>query len=225
MTGDEKMKPIIGVIARPYITDNGRYVLCILESVRKAIQRNGGIPIVILPTQNIVYLNSKESDLSNEDKEMLISQIKLCNGIFMPGGDKIYFSDNFICKYANDNNIPLMGICMGMQVMCNYDNDNRNIKVEGHKKPELQYVHDVKIDKDSKLYSIIQKENIKVNSLHGYKVPNGGSYKVVAKDGDVIEGIEKYNTSFNIGVQWHPERDTDENGEKLLKAFIDACKK
>ena len=161
-------KPIIGVVARPYITDNNRQVLCILENVRRHILRAGGIPLVLLPTQDMIYINNKEKELSQEDKEILDRQIDMCDGILMPGGDRIYFYDKYICQRANDKNMPLLGICMGMQVMCNYNNSNTNIKIEGHKKPDDEYVHSVSIDKNSKLYSIINEDNIKVNSLHGY---------------------------------------------------------
>ena len=54
MFGDFMKRPIIGVIARPYITDNNRQVLCILENVRRNILRFGGIPLSILPTQDII---------------------------------------------------------------------------------------------------------------------------------------------------------------------------
>lgn len=219
------MKPIIGVLARPYMTDNGRYVMCILENIRKAVIKSGGIPLMILPTQNMNYLNNRETVLSDEDKEILDTQIDLCDGILMPGGDRIYFYDKYVCKVANEKHLPLFGICMGMQVMCNYNNENINEKVDGHKEPKGNYIHDVTINKDSKLYDIIQKENITVNSLHGYKVPNSGEYKATAFcDNTIIEAIEKKDEIFNLGVQWHPEIHFDENDQKLFKNFIDACK-
>lgn len=217
-------RPIIGVVARPYTTDNNRQVLCILENVRRHILRAGGIPLIILPTKDIVYINNKESTLTDEDKEILESQINMCDGILMPGGDKIYFYDKYICKKVNEKDMPLLGICMGMQVMCNYNNDNINIKIEGHKKPDDQYVHQVNILKDSKLYNIINEEKIMVNSLHGYMVPNSGDYSIAAKSSNVIEAVEKKDKLFNIGVQWHPERNDDAPSCKIIDAFVDACK-
>ena len=217
------MKPIIGVVARPYITDNNRNVLCILENIRTSILRAGGIPMIILPTQDMVYINNRENNLTDSDIEILNTQISMCDGILMPGGDMIYFYDKYICKVANEKHLPLLGICMGMQVMCNYNNDNKNIKIEGHKLPNEKYVHDVEILTDSKLYEILKKANIKVNSLHGYKVPNSGDYTVCAKSGDVIEAIEKKDELFNIGIQWHPERNADENDRNIFSSFISAC--
>lgn len=219
-------RPIIGVVARPYITDNKRDVLCILENVRRSIILAGGVPITILPTQDMVYINNRETPLTNEDKEILDTQIDLCDGILMPGGDFLYFYDMYICKKANEKDMPLLGICMGMQVMCNYNNGNKNEFIEGHKSPEEKYVHEVDIDTNSKLYSIVGKSKIKVNSLHRTKVPNSGEYTVSATASDVIEAVEKKDKKFNIGVQWHPERtyNDDEPSRKIIDAFITACK-
>ena len=74
-------RPIIGVSARPYITDNGRNALVILESIRRNIMRIGGIPHIILPTQDMVYMNNRETPLTDEDKEILDAQIDMCDGI------------------------------------------------------------------------------------------------------------------------------------------------
>lgn len=225
MTGDEIMRPIIGVVARPYITDNNRQVLCILENVRRKIIKFGGIPHIILPTQDMVYINNKETPLTDVDKEILDTQLDMCDGLLMPGGDMIYFYDRYLAQRANEKDMPLLGICMGMQTMCNYNNENRNVRVEGHKDHEAEYVHEVTIDKNSKLYSIVQEETFKVNSLHGYQVPNGGDYTICGYcDGTIIEAIEKKDKLFNIGVQWHPEKTDDAPSNRIFEAFIDATK-
>ena len=137
----------------------------------------------------------------------------------------MYFYDNYICEKANKKDMPLLGICMGMQVMCNYNNDNKNIFIEGHKDLQKEYVHSVNIIPGTKLYDIIGEEKIMVNSIHRTKVPNSGDYSISAKaEGDIIEGIEKKDKLFNIGVQWHPERTDDAPSRKIITAFIDACK-
>lgn len=218
-------RPIIGVSARPYITDNGRNALVILESIRRAIINNGGIPHIILPTQDMVYMNNRETPLTDTDKEILDAQIDMCDGILMPGGDFMYFYDRYICDRANEKDMPLLGICMGMQTMCNYNNENKNIFIEGHKDLTKDYVHSVNIIPGTKLYDIIGETKIMVNSIHRTKVPNSGDYSVCAKaEGDIIEGIEKKDKLFNIGVQWHPERTNDEPSRKIITAFIEACK-
>jgi len=219
-------RPIIGVSARPYITDNGRNALVILEPIRRAIINAGGIPHIILPTQDMIYINNKEAPLSDEDKQILNDQIDLCDGIIMPGGDFIYFYDKYICEVANNKNMPLLGICMGMQVMCNYNNDNKNIFIDGHRDLSKDYVHSVEILKNTKLHEIIGEDKIMVNSIHKTTVPNSGDYTISAlAKGNIIEAVEKKDKLFNIGVQWHPERTNDNPSKKIINAFINACNK
>ena len=217
---------IIGIVSRPNISKQGRCNTMVLEDMRKAVIEFNGIPISILPPQNIDYFDKKLDEippLTNKEKQILEEQIKLCNGIIMPGGTVTHEYDKYICEYCNKNNIPILGICMGMQIMCNYDNDNKNIKIEDEFDRSEMFDHDLTIDKDSILYNIIGKENIIVNSFHKYKVSNSGSYKISAKNNDIIEAVEK-DGKFNIGLQWHPERSLeDENSKKLFKKFINSC--
>ena len=224
------MKPIIGIIGREDYAYQKRNSISVFENYRKAIINYGGVPILILPPQLIDYYDNSPKDLeklNDDEKNILIRQIKLCNAILIPGGVKMFEYHKFICDYCNKNNIPLLGICMGMQTMCNYNNDNSNLKIEdGSHKSENDYTHNVTINKNSKLYQILNKENIMVNSFHNYKVSNSGDYKTVAVCDDVIEAVEKKEDLFNIGLQWHPEKnyDKDLNSEQIFKAFIEAAK-
>lgn len=224
------MKPIIGIVGIDDYSIKQKSTICIFENYRKAIINYGGTPIIILPPQLIDYYKTRPKDtkkLNNDEKEILINQINLCDGIVIPGGSKRFEHHNFICDYCNKKNIPLLGICMGMQTMCNYNNDNYNLKIEdGSHKSENDYTHNVTINKNSKLYQILNKENIMVNSFHNYKVSNSGDYKTVAVCDDVIEAVEKKEDLFNIGLQWHPEKnyDKDLNSEQIFKAFIEAAK-
>ena len=127
------MKPIIGIVGIDDYSIKQKSTICIFENYRKAIIKYGGIPIVILPPLLIDYYKTRPKDtnkLNNEDKELLIKQINLCDGIIIPGGSKRFEHHVFICDYCNKKNIPLLGICMGMQTMCNYNNNNQNIVIE-----------------------------------------------------------------------------------------------
>ena len=227
----EMMKPIIGIIGNEDYSYLEKNCISVFENYRKAIIEYGGIPILILPPQLINYHETQPKDninLTEEQKNDLIRQIKLCNGILIPGGHKIFEYHKFICKYCNKNNMPLLGICMGMQTMCNYNNNNINIKIEdGSHKSDDDYVHYVKIKKDSKLYEILGEDKILVNSFHNYQVPNSGDYKTVGICDNIIEAVEKKEDLFNIGLQWHPEKnyDKDLNSKKIFKAFIKETKK
>ncbi len=225
-------KPVIGIIARPDKIDKFN-VLSVVESYRKAIIESGGIPISILPPQLVEYnnYNPKElSSLTNEEKDIIIQQIKLCDGILMPGGLKRYEHDRFITNYCLKENIPILGICLGMQLLATHINRDTLVFTDedfSHSKPEIDKVHTVKIDKESLLFNIIGEEEIVVNSRHKYKVTDIGEFSIccVSSDG-VIEAIEHKDKKFAIGVQWHPENLMDTNpSKKLFEKFIESCRK
>lgn len=227
------MKPIIGIIARPNFPKENNSNLVVKEVYRKKIIEAGGIPFLLLPPKLINYNNAKPSenkDLSSEEKEILLSQLKMCDGILMPGGYKVFSHDFFILDYAIKNDIPVLGICLGMQIMANYEQNYLTEQIDSrfanHFDISGNYVHNINISKDSKLFSIVNKDKITVNSMHKYKVVSNGLYNVVAvSDDNIIEALEFPDNTFNIGVQWHPERLDDDASKKLFKAYIESCKR
>ena len=193
-------KPIIGIVGR-YESD---YVK-VNNSVMNAIISCGGIPILILPVEN-----------SEMDKVL-----KLCSGILLPGGTDIYSYDKYICKYAIDNDIPILGICLGMQVMGTIDKDSLKKNVTKH----LGVTHKIKTIKGTLINKIIG--DTFVNSRHKEHITDPGIYKVSAYSLDgYIEALEHPTNKFNVGVQWHPEDliDSDIKEFNLIKEFINSCK-
>ena len=78
------MKPIIGIVARPHITETNLDCMMALDPYRRAVINSGGIPILIFPTQKINYVYTYPKDapkLLDEEKEDLERVLKLCNGI------------------------------------------------------------------------------------------------------------------------------------------------
>lgn len=234
------MKPLIGIVARSTKDSQDYSILYINNFVREAVIKSGGIPFLILPTQIIDY----ESDtpgkivrLTEQDKMNFNDILNICDGIIIPGGVKWYEYDEYICKYAVDHDIPLLGICAGMQVLAKVLNNNkingidntvRNSTDINHYQKNIKYVHSIKILKDSLLYKIIGEEEINVNSRHNYHVPNELNFLSSAKSSDgLIEAIEYKNNKFTLGIQWHPESmiDYDINAKKIFDYFIEKSKK
>lgn len=232
------MKPIIGIVGRPHTTYTGRETMCILDDYRRAVSNNGGIPIMIMPTQNLRYEQTRPLEapiLTDEERDDFIKQINLCDGLIFPGGNRIYDYDYFVCEYAMENNFNILGICMGMQLLACADcKENRHKVIEkidgkiNHNDLEAKYVHKVNIDKNSKLFEIIGKENIEVNSRHKFCINKVKTFNIIAKSEDgYIEGIEKMDKSFILGLQWHPEsmENYDERMKNVFKSFVEICKK
>ncbi len=194
------MKPIVGIAVRK--EDDIYYSK--VELIDNLIIK-GVIPIIIKPD---------------------IESTNLCDGIIFPGGTDIYDDDLKLIKYLYDNDIPCFGICLGMQEMGYLFNGRMGyIGNYSHLKPDLKYVHGVKINKNSKIYKILNLEEIKVNSRHkDYLINTDLSISGIS---NVIESIEDKNKSFFIGVQWHPESmlEYDNNSNLIFNQFIKECYK
>lgn len=161
-----------------------------------AVSNNGAIPILI-----------NESNLE---------LIKFCGGVLLTGGDEKGTLDDCLIKYALDNNLPLLGICQGMQSMALYSTNNKLVNASNHYKCE----HIINIE-DSKLKNIIGKSKILVNSFHHQQVLTSKKFKIVARSDDgVVEAIENSCGVFQVGVEWHPERMNDESSKKIFREFI-----
>ena len=161
-----------------------------------AVSNNGAIPVLI-----------------NENN---LELIKFCGGILLTGGDEKGALDDYLIKYALDNNLPLLGICQGMQSMALYNTNNKLVNVSNHYKCE----HIINIE-DSKLKNIIGKSEIIVNSYHHQQVLSSKEFKVTARSCDgVIEALESSNDICQIGVEWHPERMNNEDSKRIFREFI-----
>lgn len=180
---------------------------------------------------NDVYVFNKQliDYLLNENIKIIplisydIDFIKKCNGFILPGGD-FKTIDFLVIKYAYENNIPILGICLGMQSMGEYFNGKLGNTLFHYSKDN--YAHDVIIDKTSKLFNILGNCIIKVNSRHKQRLINTNiKVSAISKDG-IIEAIEDKSKKFFIGVQWHPESmiSYDKLEKKLLDSFIKSCK-
>lgn len=160
----------------------------------------------------------------NNDIDLEFNKVKylidMCDYFILQGGDTYYDIDLKIVKYLYDKNIPTLGICLGMQTMAMAFNGNMG-NINNHNSSD-KYVHNIMIDKTSKLYQIIKKDNIIVNSRHNSYIINT-DLKVSAIN-NIIEAIEDKNKIFFIGIQWHPESIYDENN-KLLFDFLFNCNK
>ena len=120
------------------------------------------------------------------------------HGIVLSGGENIgtnKFRDTaeyFLINFSKKHDIPILGICRGMQILAKYFG-SKLYKVKNH------------VNKNHLIKS--QNKKVIVNSFHNLAIkscPKNFKIKFKAEDG-VIESI--YSTNYRMeGWMWHPER-------------------
>lgn len=230
----------IGIVSRVEKDDEGYTITGIGEYYRNALSKyDNVIPVMILPPKDILYGQNSYSDECNQkinDNKKLDPLLDLCDGFIIPGGSHWYSYDEYVINYALEKDKPILGICLGMQIMGVMDNRKNNglydtthliNEKNTHKQIDKKYAHEITINKDSKLYEILGVDKCEVNSRHCYEIEDVVNFKTVAfSDDGVIEAIEYPNKTFAIGVQWHPELmiGYDDIMKRLFDSFIEKSK-
>ena len=228
------MKPIIGVtFASNIISGTSKNYI-------RAIKKFKGIPRILSP-------GVPDSEYAG------------IHGLLLTGGGDIH-PDNFdqewhpslkyvneardelelpLCREKIEANIPVFGICRGIQVMSvamggslyqDVPSQITDPLTHPAKGPEQDSQHEIEIEPNRRLSKIVGKNKDEVNSAHHQAVDEiGEGFVVTARSADgVIEAIENPSKKFVLGVQYHPERMTQtpefrEHRRKLFEAFIQAA--
>ena len=126
---------------------------------------------------------------------------------------------------------PILGICGGEQLMNVATGGDliQDIKASietdvEHEQtnPRNEVSHEVTIKSNSKLFQIINKDEIKVNSAHHQSVNKTGENFIasaLASD-EIIEAIEHTQHPWCLGIQWHPEFLITDADIAIVKDFI-----
>lgn len=135
-----------------------------------------------------------------------------------------------LIKMATDQNIPVLGICRGLQLLNVAFGGSlyQDIPSQkgGHIKhsqslPSTYGSHHVFIDAKSQLAQILGKDTVNVNSLHHQAIKDlAPIFKAAAYAPDsIIEAIDAYPNRSIMGIQWHPEALTYGGDTTMLKIF------
>jgi imidazole glycerol-phosphate synthase subunit HisH len=164
-----------------------------------------------------------------------VEELKSSDKVIFPGVGEAstamnYLKERKLDKVIQDLKQPVLGVCLGMQLMCNYSEEN-----------------------DTECLGIFE-EQVKrfapTNQVGSYKVPQIGWNKIYDVKTNLMEGvsdgycyfvhsyyaalgehtiatadyIKPYSAALHkgnfYGVQFHPEKSAD-TGEQILKNFIE----
>ncbi len=176
------------------------------------------------------------------------SQIRKCDGIIIPGG----FGPRGIggmltmIKYARMFNVPILGICLGMQLMVIESARNSGLKDANSTEFDLNTPNPVLIGGDDSVMGgtmnlgdkeVIFNDTSKIFSLrcherHRHRYQINDKYNIEdfglkvsgrLENGEIVV-VEIENHPFFVGCQFHPEyKSTPYQPSHVLTAFLRGC--
>lgn len=225
------IRPLVG------ITGNFGEKGCELaEGYFRSIELAGATPMVIPPT---------------DDVEAMTACLELVDGLLLSGGADINplllgedpipqlgginakrdKHELLLTRLAYQRNIPIFGICRGIQVICAALGGKLHQDIAAcmpdaqlikHSQTAARHVatHHVQAEKGS-LIARLLGETFAVNSFHHQAVSEcGPGFRATAHASDgVIEAIESSDHRSVFGVQWHPECFCLEGDNSMLPLF------
>lgn len=184
--------------------------------------------ISIINENNFPVIIDSNIDVE-KNKDYLLELIKDIDGFILCGGSETNEVDMFIIDYCYKNDLPLLGICLGMQEIALYFNKKGLKKLDdsSHFDMNSDYVHPIKLNKKGYLYNLLKQDTIPVNSRHNYYVLNNKNFIIEAKNNNIIEAFKIKQKKYILGVQFHPEimYFYDDNAKLIFNDFFKVCSK
>lgn len=230
------MKPVIGISCNyDFKSEN----TMLYRGYYEAVLRAGGLPFLIACSDMV-----RAKDLMGHIDGLLLTGGQDINPyLFGQDPDPNIASVNPIrdelelglCREAIDRNMPVLGICKGLQIMAIASGASlyqdigtgygRPTICHNQKAPGCYGIHEIDLKPNSLLRDILKADKLRVNSFHHQAVKDPGkSLEVSARASDlIIEAIESTSLSFFLGVQWHPEKMLERDSRMLclFKALVE----
>lgn len=214
---DDVRRPLIGITA-----NYAEGLSTLAEGYYKALLRAGAQPLILPPTEEMDGIE----DLLDGLDGLLLSGGADLNPLWL-GEEPVPALGSInperdawellLVRLAVDRQLPLLGICRGMQVIAaalggslHQDlatslGDALSVK-HSQSAPRSQATHSVRIADDSVLHRLLGAKTV-VNSFHHQAVADCGTQlrpTAWSTDG-VIEALESSEHKSILAVQWHPE--------------------
>lgn len=228
-----KSQPVIGITAN-WRDGNA----AVAEAYYTSVLEAGGTPLIIPPYPH---------------RDALVETLKHIDALMLTGGadiDPRYMGEEpdytllhtinpkrdeqelLLTLLAVDMNIPILGICRGMQTLTaalggSVHQDIYSALGSGllnhDQEPTERYVatHYVNIDRESLLWSLFERDSLAVNTFHHQAVselPSGFKLSATSPDG-VFEAMEAVDGRSIIAVQWHPESFILKDDRSMMPLF------
>lgn len=170
-----------------------------------------------------------EKELSQIEIQDLKQVINMCDGIILQGGVCSCSYEVECVKIAMNLDKPVIGICAGFNnILRALGSEVIVDETNSHYHLDVNYRHEININKNSILYKIIENEKIEVNSIHSMVVAeetvnNVGITSAKSKD-NYVECFEIPDKKMVMGIKWHPELMLeDKETDKIISYFIKCC--
>lgn len=232
-----KFRPVIGITAS-YSEENQR--LSLNERYFEAILRAGGLPVMLPQTADettvCALLDHIDGVLLSGGVDILPSRygeetLPAC-GIIHEKRDEF---ELLLTKHALERNMPIFGICRGIQVLAValgatlfQDIESQlGIPVKQHKQeqPYDDPVHTVRFKEGGLFERITQTTLMPTNSMHHQSIKEAGDrlrIEGITMDG-IIEAVCAKDNEAVFGVQFHPEylAHYSDFAERLFTYFVE----
>ena len=213
-------------------------LFCLRSEYVEAVRLAGGVPILLPPGET-------------EESALLLERV---DGLLFSGGGDIDPSvykgaphptiynvdakrDRYelaLAKRALGTNIPMLGICRGLEILVvasggslvSHVPDEFGEATKHRAHQSLPTEHSVQIACSSRLAKLMGTTEATIVSWHhqaASTVPLGWRVTAQAPDG-VIEALEHEHHPWAIALQWHPELAiNDTASQRIFRAFVEAA--
>ena len=226
-------KPIIGIIMDEN-TSQGGHAYDTGKGYFRAIEQAGGIAIGLpYSPDSLAVAEHMCAGLMSTGARIRFPTAWYVKGeeSLGPQSERFEIEQALVTRFLALNR-PYLGICNGMQMLgclseCRMSGNAKAYTDGTIVHDDRDTRHDVMVVDGSRLAAITGKSVLRVNSFHRealVHISDQVRINAVSSDG-LIEGIERPDKAFAIGVQWHPERLIDETDDAraLFAAFVKAC--
>lgn len=234
--------PLIGISCSAGRNRAGVSQSLLNQSYTRAVRDAGGLPVIIPittpPSQTADLMARLDgfvlSGGGDVDPRFYQDQPDDQSNDISRRRDQLEFA---LLEQAVRLNRPVLAICRGIQVLNVARGGSLYTHISGQlpgalkhdwfpNHPRNYHAHTVHLAAGSRLHTILDMQDIPVNSLHHQGIHRlGMGLKAVGVSPDgLVEAVEADRGPFLVGVQWHPECLLNNPGmRRLFSSFIASC--